>query len=54
MYGMEAKFPINLQIHTLHLSQQVTTDKEALQGRIDQLIELEESRRNDFDQMTKN
>jgi hypothetical protein len=30
------------------------TDKEALKGRIDQLIELDESRRKDLDQMARN
>jgi hypothetical protein len=34
---------INLQIPVLQFAQQFTTDKEALQGRIDQLIELDES-----------
>jgi hypothetical protein len=29
-------------------------DREALQGRIDQLIELDESTRNDLDQMARN
>jgi hypothetical protein len=53
VYGLEAKFPINLQIPTLQFAQQYMTDKEALQGRIDQLVELDESRRNALDQMEK-
>jgi hypothetical protein len=51
---MEARLPINLQIPSLKLAQHFITDKEALQGRIDQLMELEETRRMDFDQMVKN
>jgi hypothetical protein len=34
--------------------QQFTTNQEALQVRVDQLVELDESRRNDFDQMIIN
>ena len=54
VYGLEAKLPINLQIPTLQFVQQYMTDKEALQGRIDQLIELDESRRNTLYQMARN
>jgi transposase InsO family protein len=54
VYGMEAKLPINLQIPVFHLMQHFKTDQEALQGRIDQLIELDKSRRNAFDQMVRN
>jgi hypothetical protein len=54
VYGMEVWLPINLQIPNLKLAQHFIMDKEALQGRIDQLMELEETRRMDFDQMVKN
>jgi hypothetical protein len=54
VYGMEAKLPINLQIPTLRFAQQYMTDKESLQGRIDQLVELDESRRVALNQMTQN
>jgi hypothetical protein len=54
VYGLEAKLPINLQIPTLRFAQQYMTDSEALQGRIDQLIELDESRRGALDQMACN
>jgi len=54
VYGMEEQFPINLQIPTLQISQHFTIDKEALQGRIDQLVELDETKRMDFNQMVKN
>jgi hypothetical protein len=38
----------------LKLSQHFVIDKEALQGKIYQLIELKETRRMDFNQMVKN
>jgi hypothetical protein len=50
---LEEKLPINLQIHVLQFAQQSTIEKEARQGRIDQLIELDEYRRLDFDQMER-
>jgi hypothetical protein len=42
---MEAQLPINIQISALQIAQHFSTDKEALQGRIDQLIELDETKR---------
>jgi hypothetical protein len=54
VYGMEVRLPINLQIPSLQIAQHFSTDKEALQGRIDKLMELDESRRMDFDQMERN
>ena len=45
VYGLEAKLPVNLQIPILCFTQQYTTEEEATQGRIDQLVELDESRR---------
>jgi hypothetical protein len=54
VYGLEAKLPVNLQIPILHFSQQYTTDGEAIQGKINQLIELDESRRIALSQMARN
>jgi hypothetical protein len=54
VYGLEARLPINLHIPALQIAQQFVTDKEALQGKIDQLMELDETRRMAFDQMEKN
>jgi hypothetical protein len=51
---MEAKLFINLTILMYHLMQHFTTNHEALRERIDQLVELDESRQNVFDQMIKN
>jgi hypothetical protein len=45
---------LHLGLGTLHpLSQQYTTEEEAIQGRIDQLVELDESRRVALSQMAK-
>jgi ribonuclease HI/transposase InsO family protein len=54
VYGLEAKLPVNLQIPILRFVQQYDTDAEAIQGRINQLIELDETRRNALGQMIKN
>jgi transposase InsO family protein len=54
VYGLEAKLPVNLQIPILRLAQQYDTDAKAIQGRINQLIELDETRRNALGQMTRN
>jgi transposase InsO family protein len=54
VYGLEAKLPVNLQIPILRFAQQYTTDAEAIQGRINQLIELDETRRSAFGQMERN
>jgi transposase InsO family protein len=54
VYGLEAKLPVNLQIPILRFAQQYATDTEAIQGRINQLIELDETRRSAFGQMERN
>jgi hypothetical protein len=54
VYGLEAKLPVNLQISILHFAQQYTTDAEAIQGRINQLIELDEMRWSAFGKMERN
>jgi hypothetical protein len=54
VYGLEAKLPVNLQIPILRFAQQYDIDAEAIQGRINQLIELDETRRNALGQMTRN
>jgi transposase InsO family protein len=54
VYGLEAKLPVNLQIPILRFVQQYDTDAEVIQGRINQLIELDETRRNALGQMVKN
>jgi hypothetical protein len=54
LYKIEAPLPVNIHIPTLQIAQQFGTDKEALQGRIDQRVELDETQRMAFDQMEKN
>jgi hypothetical protein len=54
VYGLEAKLPMNLQIPILRFVQQYDTDAEAIQGRINQLIELDKTRRNALGQMVRN
>ena len=54
VYGIEAKIPVNLQIPILCFTQQYATDAEAIQGRINQLIDLDETRRSAFGQMERN
>jgi hypothetical protein len=41
VYKLNACLPMNLQILSLQLSQHLSTNKEVLQGRIDQLMKLE-------------
>jgi hypothetical protein len=54
VYGLEAKLPVNIQIPVLRFVQQYDTDAEAIQGRINQLVELDETRRVALGQMIKN
>jgi hypothetical protein len=54
VYGLEVKLPVNLQIPILCFAQQYTTDAEAIQRRINQLMELDETRRSAFGQMERN
>lgn len=54
VYGLEVTLPVHLKIPAYWLLQQFTTNQDAVQGRINQLIELDESRRSAFDQSIKN
>jgi hypothetical protein len=54
VYGLEDKLYVNLQIPILRFAQQYTTEGEAIQGRINQLVELDESRRVSLSQMARN
>jgi hypothetical protein len=54
VYGLEAKLHVNLQIPILHFSQQYTTYAKAIQGRFNQLMELDETQRSALGQMTRN
>ena len=54
MYGLKSKRPINIQITILYYVQQYTTEEEEIEGRINQLVELDESRRVSLSQMARN
>jgi hypothetical protein len=54
LYGLEEKMHVNLQIPILHFAQQYITNGEEIQGRINQLIELDEARRTALSQMERN
>jgi hypothetical protein len=54
VYELEAHLPINLQILALQIAQKFSTDKEALQRRINKRVELDETRIMTFDQMKRN
>lgn len=45
VYGMEVTFPIHLKIPVYQLLQHLTSNEEAIQDKINQLIELDEKRR---------
>jgi len=46
VYGLNSKFPMNFQIPILHFAQHYMKDKEALWGRIKQLVELDQMAQN--------
>ena len=45
VYGQDCRLPINLQIPVYELLYRCSSDQEALQARIDRLVELDEKRR---------
>ena len=45
VYGQDCRLPINLQTSVYELLHQCSSDQEALQTRIDRLVELDEKRR---------
>jgi hypothetical protein len=51
VYGQNCRLPINLQIPVYELLQQCSSDQEALQARIDRLVELDETRREAWNKM---
>jgi hypothetical protein len=54
VYELESKFPSTSKYPSFSLCNNLQLIKTKLQGRIDQLIELDKSRRCDFDQMERN
>jgi hypothetical protein len=51
VYGQNCRLPINLQIPVYELLRQCSTEQEAMQARIDKLVELDENRREAWDKM---
>jgi hypothetical protein len=52
VYGLNAVFPINMKLPAYKLLGQFSTNKEALQNRIDELVQLEEDRLMAYTQFT--
>ena len=49
VYAQDCRLPVNLQIPVYELLHQCTSNQEAMQARIDKLVELDEKRREAFD-----
>lgn len=54
VYGLEVTLPIPLKIPVYKVLQQLSSDPDAVQNRVNQLIELDETRRHAFDHLVKN
>ena len=54
VYGLEVTLPIHLKLPVYHLLQTFSSDQEAIQNTINQLIELDDSRRNSLDESIRN
>ena len=53
VYGVEAQLPIHLTLPVYQLLREFDIEESALQNRVNQLVELDEIRRNDYDQNFK-
>ena len=54
IYGLDVTLPVHLKLLVYQLLQTFISDHDAIQNRINQLIELDESRRNSLDQSIRN
>ena len=54
VYGLDVTLPVHLKLLVYQLLQNFSSDQDAIQNRINQLIELDESRRNSLDESIKN
>ena len=54
VYGLDVTLLVHLKLPVYQLLQTFSSDQQAIQNRINQLIELDESRRNSLDQSIKN
>ena len=50
VYGLDVTLPVHLKLPVYQLLQTFSSDQDDIQNRINQLIELHESRRNSLDQ----
>ena len=54
VYGLDVTLPVHLKLPVYQLLQAFSTDQNAVQNRMNQLIELDENRRKAFDHSLKN
>ena len=54
VYGLDVTLPIHLKLPVYQLLQNFSSDQDAIQNRINQLIELDESRRNYLEESIRN
>jgi hypothetical protein len=54
VYGLDVTLPIHLELPVYQLLQSINSEQDAIQKRINQIVELDETRRKAFDQSVKN
>jgi hypothetical protein len=54
VYGLEARLPVHLRLPTYGSVEDLSTEQDAVQNRVNQVIELDEIRRKAYDQNCKN
>jgi hypothetical protein len=54
VYGLEARFPVHFKLPTYGSVEDTSTEKDAVQNRANQVIELDEIRRKAYDQNCRN
>jgi hypothetical protein len=54
VYVLDVRFPIHIKLSTYGLLQDFSTGKDAVQNKINHMIELDENRRKAYDQNCKN
>jgi hypothetical protein len=54
VYGLEARLPVHLRLPTYGSVEDISAEQDAVQDRVNQIIELDEIRRRAYDQNCKN
>ena len=54
VYGLDVALPVHLKLPAYQLLQHFSTDKDVVQNRIDQIVELDETHTKALDNMCKN